>query len=233
VSARVRQRLIGRKVPRLTNFFRLNLNQAELDFVDVDTDRDARFYIDPYALELRNDEWCTDCSAKIRTLFLSLLDALRARDEGRIAHLVSHLTEPRETFLGVSKGRPQGRGIGRNQSQEIVEALKQSVAFQTGLLSDLAEAELFIRGIGPDKISDLTTNIIRGALIEYTQNQCKLLAIPTRDCTAHAPIWNEQELRWETGFASVPIVNGHVVLFVPKFIVRYRLCLDSGEYYYR
>jgi hypothetical protein len=134
--------------------------------------------------------------------------------------------------LGVSRGLPHGRGIGRNQSQDIVDALRQSRAFQTGLLGDLAEAELFIRGIGPDKISDLTTNIIRGALIEYTKNQCRLLNIPTRDHTAHAPIWNEQELRWQTGFASLPVVRNQVVLFVPKFIVRHRLCLDSGEYYY-
>lgn len=53
-----------------------------------------------------------------------------------------------------------------------------------------------------------------------------------RENTAHAPVWNEVQLRWETGFASLPIVNDHLVLFVPKFIVRHRLCLNSGEYYY-
>ena len=219
-------------MPRLTNFFRLDLDQAQLDFVNIDTDADARFFIDPYALELREDEWCTKCTTKIKTFFTALLDALRADDPARVQHLVSHLTEPRETFLGVSRGRPQGRGIGRDQSQDIVDALRQSRAFQTGLLSDLAEAELFIRGIGPDKISDLTTNIIRGALIEYTRDQCALLQIPTRDGTAHAPIWDENHLRWETGFSSLPVVDDKQVLFVPKFIVRHRLCLDSGEYYY-
>jgi hypothetical protein len=217
---------------RLTNFFHLNLDQAQIDFVDIDTDFDAHFFIDPYALELRQDQWCAQCTTKIRSFFTALLDALRANDDPRINHLVSHLTEPRETFLGVSSQRPKGRGIGRTQSEDIVDALRQSRAFQTGLLSDLAEAELFIRGVGPDKISDLTTNIIRGSLIEYTQDQCKLLGIATRDGTAHAAIWNENELRWQTGYSSLPVVDGHSVLFVPKFIVRYRLCLDSGEYYY-
>jgi hypothetical protein len=219
-------------VPRLTTYFQLNLDQAQIDFVNINTDLDAHFFIDPYALELREDQWCAQCTTKIRTFFTALLDALRANDDPRVAHLVSHLTEPRETFLGVSSQRPRGRGIGRNQSQDIVDALRQSRAFQTGLLSDLAEAELFIRGIGPDKISDLTTNIIRGALIEYTRDQCALLGILTRDGTAHAAIWNENELRWQTGFSSLPIVGRNSVLFVPKFIVRHRLCLDSGEYYY-
>jgi hypothetical protein len=109
-----------------------------------------------------------------------LLETLRANDEARVGHLVSHLTEPQETFLGVSSERPQGRGIGWSQSQDIVAALRQSTAFQTGILSDLAEAELFIRGIGPDKISDLTNNIIRGALIDYTRQQCELLGIEMR-----------------------------------------------------
>lgn len=113
-------------MPRLSNFFRLNLDQAQLDFVDVDTDQDARFYVDPYALELRSDEWCTGCSSKIRTYFMSLLDALRMNDQARVDHLVSHLTEPRETFLGVSEGRPQGRGIGPHQSHDITDALRQA-----------------------------------------------------------------------------------------------------------
>jgi hypothetical protein len=219
-------------VPRLTNAFRLNLDQSQLDFVDVDTDYDANFFIDPYALELRDDEWCRDCTTKIRSYFGILLEQLRANDGVRVDHLVSHLTEPQETFLGVSSGRPQGRGIGRGQSQDIVSALRYSTAFQTGLLSDLAEAELFIKGIGPDKISDLTTNIIRGALIDYTRQQCNLLGIEMRPNTAHAPVWNEAELRWQTGYTSLPVVNGRTVLFVPKFVVRHRLCLDSGEYYY-
>jgi hypothetical protein len=71
-------------VPRLSNFFRLNSDQAQLDFVDIDTDRDARFYVDPYALELRSDEWCENCSSKIRSYFISLLDALRASDVARL-----------------------------------------------------------------------------------------------------------------------------------------------------
>ena len=168
-------------MPRVTNYFRINFDQAELDFIDIDTDYDARFYIDPYALELRDDQWCVACTTKVQTFFSALLNALRDRDSSRTEHLISHLTEPRETFLGVSSGKPQGRGLGWQQSHQLAHALRNSRAFQSGLLSDLAEAELFIPGIGPDKISDLTTNIIRGSLIEYTAAQCALVGITSRE----------------------------------------------------
>jgi hypothetical protein len=41
-------------------------------------------------------------------------------------------------------------------------------------IRDLNDALMFVPGIGPDKVSDITTNIVRRHLIEYTQNQFTL-----------------------------------------------------------
>jgi hypothetical protein len=97
-------------------------------------------------------------------------------DEAR--DLLAHLREPTETRFGLSSKRPAGAGIGPHQAQQLFEALRDSSAVTTGLLSSLEECELMIEGIGRDKISDLTTNVIRAHLIEYTQQQCKLHGVP-------------------------------------------------------
>lgn len=215
---------------RFSEHFKLGKEQAELDFVDVDPGKDLELYVDPYAIEIRNDDWSAECGDHIRSFFQAVLDALRTGQVRKAEHLVSHLSEPNETCLGVSSGKPRGRGVGSFQGEQILEALRKSVAFKSGLLSDLAEAELFIEGIGRDKISDLTTNIIRGPLLRYTKEQCDLHGVRTKR-VATAAAWQPSRSQWESGYASLPVVNGKPILLVPKFSVRQRLSLESQEFY--
>ena len=54
----------------------LNVSQAQLDFVDVDTATDNPLYLDPYAIQIRDDEWSSACGDHIRSFFNEVLDAL-------------------------------------------------------------------------------------------------------------------------------------------------------------
>ncbi len=155
-------------MPRFSEHFGIGLTQAELDFVDVSNEYDTPVYVDPYAIEIQDDLWSSQASEYIRTFFSEVLDALTNGDTDRAAALMSNLTEPRETFLGVSSDSPRGRGVGRGQALQLIAAIRNSRAFQSGLLSDLSEMALYVDGIDRDKISDLTTNIIRALLVEYT-----------------------------------------------------------------
>jgi hypothetical protein len=69
-----------------------------LDFVDVNTSQDNRLYLNPYAIQIRDDAWSSECGDAIRSFFNEVLDALRNDDEARARHLLSHLHEPNETF---------------------------------------------------------------------------------------------------------------------------------------
>lgn len=215
---------------KFSKHFRLGKEQAELDFVDIDPDRDLKLFVDPYAIEIKDDNWSAGCADHIRSFFEEVLAALREEDNRRAQDLISHLSEPQETYLGMSRGMPRGRGVGEFQGKLILEALRKSVAFKTGLLSDLAEAELFIRGIGRDKISDLTTNLIRGPLAIYTKEQCELNGIQTQR-VATVAAWNPTASRWEARYAELPLIGRKPVILVPKYSVRRRLSLDSQEFY--
>jgi hypothetical protein len=216
---------------RVSQWAGLHNRQAELDFVDIDTDADTRLFVDPFAIDIRADAWSALCSRHLRSFFTSLITALRVGDDARAAHLASHLHEANETFLGLSKGRPKGRGIGREQAQDIIAALRRSRAVQTGLLSELGEAELFIEGIGSDKISDLTTNIIRGPLLEYTKEQAELWNMPLSDGLVVGAVWDPNQEEWIQEHRSAILVDGHPVILVPKFSVRRKLGLNTQEFY--
>jgi hypothetical protein len=184
---------------RFSKYFGLNQKQAELDFVDVDVSRDTPLFLDPYSIQIKDNEFSSRSADQIKTYFSEVMESLRTSDVDRARHLTSHLSEPRETFLGFSKGQPRGRGVGRFQADQLLSAFRGSRAFRSGLLSDLAEAELFIDGISSDKISDLTTNVIRKSLIEYTQAECNLHGIKLERAVACAPVWDEVERDWHQG----------------------------------
>jgi hypothetical protein len=216
------------------NFFSVfggNLSQAELDFVDVDVTTDNKLYLDPYAIQIRDDEWSASCGDHIRSFFNEVLDALRADNVRRAEHLLGNLHEPNETFLGQSTGLPSGRGVGRGKANDLARALRQSRAFNTGLLSDISEAELFINGVGPDTISDLTTNILRGKLAAYTKDQCDLHGIPMQRVGSLGPHWSIDRTDWRSAYYDLPIANNMPVLLVPKFSVRRALSLNSQEFW--
>jgi len=221
----------GSNTMKIANHFRLAKTQAELDFVNIDVRHDTPVFVDPYAIEIRNDEWSALCGDHLRSFFSSVLEALRTNHESRALQLVSHLQEPRETFLGVSKGKPQGRGLGAFQGNQLLDALARSRAVETGVLSDIAEAELFVEGIGPDKMSDLTTNIIRGPLIDYTVAQCNLHNIPVHAGCSVGAVWDPARETWRQQYHSLPKIGNQPIILVPKYSVRQRLSIDGQEFY--
>ena len=209
----------------------LIVSQAEVDFVDIDTATDNRLYLDPYAIQIRDDQWSGECGDHIRSFFNEVLDALRAKNDARAVHLLGNLHEPNETFLGQSVGLPSGRGIGHDKTYVLTSALKSSRAFNTGLLSGISEAELFIKNIGPDTISDLTTNVLRGLLADYTLEQCALHGLHTRSISNLGPIWSIQNRDWESKALLLPLSDRRPVLLVPKYSVRRTITLNSREFW--
>lgn len=217
-------------MPIFSEYFRLNASQAELDFVNISTDFDIPVYVDPYAIEIRNDTWSNDVSESIRAFFKEVLNALTNSDDAKAIRLMDHLNEPSETFLGVSVGKPKGKGVGTQQALNLIDAIKRSKALSTGLLNDLSEMALYIDGVGRDKISDLTTNLIRKQLIEYTQQQCRLYNIQIKPYVG-PPLWIREELNWQNRDVCLPHIEGQAILLIPKYIVRRTLSLESDPFY--
>jgi hypothetical protein len=131
---------------RFSEIYGLNKQQAELDFVDVTPGDDLPLYLDPYALTTREDTWSESAHHLIVSFFHEVLQAVKAGNQTRGIRLLSHLGEPEETHLGVSREGNRGRGVGSVQATELYKALKNSKAAVSGLLEDLSDFALFIPG---------------------------------------------------------------------------------------
>lgn len=218
---------------RFSQYFNLGLSQHELDFVDVPLETDIQLFVDPYAITMRDDPWFVECNNIIVEYFDLVVDAIRSGREHESLSLLRRLREPNQTHFGLSRGRPAGRGIGADQSLDLHERLKTSRAVETGFLRDLADCELVIPDIARDKISDITTNIIKVMLIAYTGDQCETHGVPTR--RVPQTFWHPPSRSWQSDYVPLPVVTtGDVeeaIILVPKIIARLDVAYDAYQYY--
>jgi hypothetical protein len=216
---------------RFSEHFGIQLPQEQLEFVDIPLETDIQLFVDPYALALGTDAFSVEATHLTMTFFHRVVGLLRSPQPHDALSLLQVLMEPNEVHLGFSTSEPQGRGVGDVQAQQLYDRLVTSQAVQTGFLQDLADCELVIPGIGSDKISDITVNTIRAALISFTQGQCELHSVPTSPVSAGA-VWHANGHHWcQNEVHELPSYCGQRVLLVPKHIVRRKMALDYGDYY--
>jgi hypothetical protein len=215
---------------RFSNYFKINRRQSELDFVDILIDTDIRLYVDPFALSVEEDEWSRECNDLVVDFFQHLVDSIRGGNLSHASDLLSNLHEPNQTRLGLSKRKARGRGVGPGQSRDVYQAFANSKAVETGVLKDLSDCELFIDGIGHDKISDMTTNVIRRKLIEFTKEQCQKWNVPMV-LSPTGPCWDQDHKSWRCYYDYLPVYRGEPLILVPKRSVRYVMAIDDRKFY--
>ena len=97
-------------MPKISNIYRLGKTQHELDFVDINPDRDFPVYLNPFVFSNRTDPFSTEASRVVRSFFQHNPALMRAGETEAARQNFSYLTEPNETCLGMSTRRPRGRG---------------------------------------------------------------------------------------------------------------------------
>ncbi len=224
------QKKVG--VDWFSGFFGVNRPQYELPFVDFDLGADVPLYIDPYAITKDPSELGAKCHDSIISYFQFLLDTIRSGDKHLVRRLIhGRFREPFSIHLGVSKTARSGRGIGDEQELGIVDALTNSQAVKSGAIHAIQELELHIEGVGSDKISDLTANIILEHLAHFTEEVCDEYGIATLP-TAVSGFWNPARNEWDGGHFNLPVSGTNSYILVPKrFVRKERDLMNHKEYY--
>lgn len=216
---------------KISKKFGLNKTQNELDFVDIDINKDIPLFIDPYRISKLTGPFIDEANGIINNYFSYLTELLAAGDYENAKKVFTHLNEVNETCLGYSTNKPRGNGLGEKSSSDIFESLKGSKAVNLGILESLEDIQIFVHGVSSDRISDMTTNIIRKLLIEYTQNQCELFNIPLTPGVSSGLYWNPKNRKWEQEYTDMLVINGKKYILVPKIIVTYGDRINSSDYF--
>lgn len=216
---------------RVSEYFTLGRTQPALDFVDVDVTRDARLFIDPTAVRLLRSPWADECVSLIQDYFTAVLGAIREGRDQDAQSLLVKLREPNETHLGLSRRESHGRALGPESAKELWKSLRASGAVSSGLIEDLEDTLLLVEGVGPDIVSDITTNIIREPLVRYTQASARYYGIPLTPDVPTGRMWDPSADDWYEAYDDLPVTTRGRLLLVPKIIVRARMEYDVDEYY--
>ena len=89
-----------------------------------------------------------------------------------------------------------------------------------------------IERIATDRISDITTNVIRGPLIAFTQEMSEIYPKIKTERVPAGLIWDDENHEWLADEREeLPTPEGEPLLLVPKSTLRARLDFDPGDYY--
>ena len=213
-----------------TEYFNIDREQKDLEFVDIYVNADRKFFLDPARLLNYDDAMSIQMSNKIVKYFEKLLQFVMKQDEFNSLRLLSGLREPKEIHLGYATKGYTGNAVGGVKGEKIYRKLSESNAVKTGLLKDLEESALLVEGINRDIISDMTVMITKEYLIEFTQAQCKKYQVPMSKVKA-GKIWDEKQEYWVEIETELPIYDSKPMILVPKKIVTDKLMLDSQDFY--
>ncbi|WP_378181103.1 hypothetical protein [Aquimarina sp. SS2-1] len=203
----------------ISSFYRLGIQQPELQFVDVKLDQDNLLFFDPRLIEYLQTPLTKKMQKHLEVFWGEVIKSVKLKSYEKSNYLLSGLGEPNETRLGYSLDRPYGNSVGNKLIKKIFDTIYNNLAVRTGVLSHFADIELFFDDISSDRISDMTTKIVKSVLIDYTQEQCRLHNIPMEKCV-QKDIFDYENVKWITKKVELPIYNGKPILFTPKAIVR-------------
>ncbi|WP_440695270.1 hypothetical protein [Clavibacter nebraskensis] len=142
--------------------------------------------------------------------------------------------EPAELGLGyVSKGT-NGAGTAVGFAKKIVKAM--SIAIEAGLqdLRRFEELGLLVDRIGPDRVSDITCNLLKVRLISYTQEICIRRGVPMQEFVVKNAVFDEQRMRWVPGPVQLPenpLKPGSPVLLVPERFLNTLPTLNGDDWF--
>jgi hypothetical protein len=216
---------------RISTIYKLKKTQHELDFINIDPNKDFPVYLNPFVFSNRSDTFSINATRLVMGFFQQNLDLINSNHVDIARKNFNYLNEPNETCLGMSIKKPMGRGVGYDNADELFESILNSRALKTGLVDYLENTAIFIPGIGKDKVSDMTTNIIRSALIRYTQTQCDLLNIPLTNNVSSGFFWDQTRMQWSQELTRMLIINQKRILLVPKAVVSYVKEFNHQKYH--
>lgn len=187
---------------------------------------DLPLFVDPFLLfdsehqkyrELHDELIRYLCFVRDRAVADELTDA-------SISHWL-RFKEVHQNWLGFSKSGNRGTGLGKDFARTLARNLKTVFkdfgAEKVTAGSHIEKLGLLDGGVGRDHLSDFTTNLIKGYLLEYTQAFARENLRPDqrRMFRVERVSFDYRTRRWKPGMFELPNLEDDYVLLTPKEIL--------------
>lgn len=223
----------------LTEYFNI---EGPVEFVDVTIDGDKKLFLDPLliARSAVSDPLARAADLNLRLFATKLSENIAADDPGHTARalqMMGNLKEPRETRLGMSEHGYNGRGVSDYYAQVVCRALQSDLKplISLGVFQWFGVLPIYVQGIDADRMSDMTTGIVREQLIQFTEAMVRKYSAFSDHPHSLRPhkvkIWNASTNEWEDRFSNLPEAGGHPIILIPREWVGPRLEVRGRRFY--
>ena len=130
--------------------------------------------------------------------------------------------EPKELCLGYTKSGTDGAGGGQGYARLIAGAMEEAIERGLTDLRHFEELGILNEGIGPDRISDFTCNVLRSRLITYTKSVARRHHLKVESFRVPGAAYDPQRVAWVAETHDLPTnpYNKGPVLLVPRRFLR-------------
>lgn len=186
---------------RFGEFYSVDTEEAD-DWFDCLMSIDTPLCVDPFLVYEDESEFWSSAHGHVLDFFSLAFSLMRQSKGSRSSAAYIQLKnllifpEPAEFCLGLSESSPLGAGSGQGLQQGMLDGIRTAVGLGYENVSHMEMLALFQGGIGLDRISDITCNILKSYFIEYTQEVCRRHSIPTEEFTVKNASWSAEFARW-------------------------------------
>lgn len=201
------------------------------DWFDLTIEADSNFGIDPFLIYQDDSAQWNTAHDHILKFFAVAFDCVR-RAHGdkksiywKIAEQLLLFPEPAEFCLGVSAKTPFGAGAGVGLQKDMLESISVALEHGKGSIPHMEYIDVLAGGIGLDRISDMTCNILKSYFIGYTQDVCRRHDIPMTKVLVSNADWSAENNEWLAKRVDLPINpayagRGLPILLTPETFIR-------------
>lgn len=209
------------------------------DWLDIILDVDTKLWVDPFMIYQEQEGFWEGSHSVIIAHFQECF-TLIAQGSMRSSSLpyqkaLTLLTfkEPREFCLGYTELGTAGAGGGRGYAGLMAQAMVQAINRGMSNLEHFEELGILEKGIGPDRIGDMTCNILKAKFIEYTKTVAERHNLQTKPFLVENARYDNVRKRWEKARHNLPVnpTNGLPILLTPERFIRDQPFLNPDSWF--
>jgi len=212
---------------------------SEDDWFDLILDTDTPLFVDPFLIfKDTREQWRTAHDQLIGhfdTCFHLIAGGNRNTQSLSYKKAIRLLTfpEPREFCLGYTESGTKGAGGGEGYARTIAEAMVAAIERGLTSLKHFEELGVLNEGIGPDRVSDVTCNVLRSRFIVYTKEVAARHGIPTVETNVGYASYNSERRAWASERHDLPRnpYSDKPILLVPQRFLRRLQVLNPADWW--
>ena len=202
---------------------------SDIDFIDIDLNNDTALFIDPCHIESQSDAFSKSCATTVTDYFNMMYSVFESSNRDAILEHLSHLGERNEARLGYGNGTN-----GKAKTPEgMAETLSDFILLvKSGFpIEKPIDIPLLMPRFAEDCMSDMLMNILYKQFSEYTLEQCRIYGLPTTRSKKKRYYWDSQEHRWKIYEGESLVVDGQIIILVPKRYICTRLYCSTEQFF--